>query len=318
MPEPLVSVLIPVYNAGYYLRPAVDSILRQTYKNLEVLIIDDGSTDGCLDYISDIKDSRITIHTQPNSGRAVALNRGIERSSGVFYTTHDADDISYPDRVAYLVQYLISKSDVAGVFSGHDIILNGRKIAPCFRAKNPEQCRRDIERFSMPAHDPTGIYRMAMVTDFKYEHTLRIGAGYDYILRLGEALPIGVVGRCLYSYRVHLESNTRKNAELRCAMIEKVLKRAYARRGLDLPQNIKKSISFSGCGHKNAEYGLVSHFMESVLDLRNAWQYVKAVKTAFTCISMHPCDPYYYKPLVYCLVPLNIIRWYRQRKYKRA
>lgn len=59
MAEPLVSVLIPVYNAGDYLLPSLQSILAQTYANLEILIINDGSTDGCMGTIADVKDSRI-------------------------------------------------------------------------------------------------------------------------------------------------------------------------------------------------------------------------------------------------------------------
>jgi len=75
--KPLVSVLISVYNAGEYLRSSVQSILSQSYSNLEILIINDGSTDGCMDSMADLEDSRIRIITQKNAGKAVALNRAL-------------------------------------------------------------------------------------------------------------------------------------------------------------------------------------------------------------------------------------------------
>lgn len=99
MAKPLVSILISVYNAGGYLRPSVQSILSQTYSNLEILIIDDGSTDHCMDTIADLKDPRIRVISQENAGKAVALNRALAVLSGEFYAIQDADDVSYPTRI---------------------------------------------------------------------------------------------------------------------------------------------------------------------------------------------------------------------------
>ena len=87
---PLVSVLMPVFNAGEYLRPALESVLKQTYSHLEIIIIDDGSTDGCMDSIKDLTDQRLRLCYQPNAGRTSALNRGLEMLSGEFYATQDA------------------------------------------------------------------------------------------------------------------------------------------------------------------------------------------------------------------------------------
>ena len=77
--RPLVTVIIPVFNAGAYLRPAVESIINQTYSNLEIIIIDDGSTDNCINTITDIikQDSRVLLISQKNAGKAAALNRAV-------------------------------------------------------------------------------------------------------------------------------------------------------------------------------------------------------------------------------------------------
>ena len=315
--KPLVSVLISVYNAGEYLRPSVQSILSQTYSNLEVLIIDDGSTDGCMDSIADLKDSRIRIISQKNSGKAVALNRALEELSGKFYAIQDADDISYPQRIERQVQCMLKNPELAAVFTGHDIIIDGRSLAPRFAAKSIEQSRRDIEKFRMPAHDPTVMFRISLVQGFCFEPSLQYGEGLDYILRVGEHHPMLVLAECLYSYRIHFDSLMTKNFLQRKQMIRNVLERACERRGLNPGDYLSvNSERISRFRHREMETHIVPHFMESVLDLRRAGRNREALKTAFACLRLHPFDPYYYKPLAYFLAPLALIKYYRSIKAK--
>lgn len=310
-------MLIPVYNAGDYLRLSMQSIISQTYSNLEILIIDDGSTDGCMDTIANLKDSRIRIINQKNSGKAVALNRALEELSGKFYAIQDADDISYPHRIERQVECMLENPKLAAVFSGHDIILGCQRIAPTFSGKSTNECRHGIEQFRMPAHDATPMFRVSLVRTFCYEPTLKIGQGFDYILRVGEHHPMLVLGECLYAYRVHFDSIIRKNVLQRKQMIRNVLERACERRGLNpsdyLPADSEQISRFR---HREMETHIVPHFMESVLDLRRADRNTEALKTAFACLRLHPCDPYYYKPLAYFLAPLALIKYYRSIKAK--
>lgn len=310
--EPLVSVLISVYNAGEYLRPSVDSILSQTYSNLEILIINDGSTDNCMDTIADLNDPRTHIISQTNSGKAVALNVGLEESSGMFYAIHDADDISHPRRIEHQVRCMLEHRDLAAVFTGHDIILDGRRLAPRFAAKSIQQCRQDIEQIFMPAHDPTAMFRLSMVRNMRYEPNLKVAQGLDYILRVGELYPMMVLGECLYSYRIHSFSNTRQNLTRRQLMVREVLRRAFERRGFS-PLGVAAEAR-----HRERKTGIIPHFMESVLDQRRASQSWQALKTALVCLQLHPYDPYYYKPLVYSLAPLALIKAYHRRKARNG
>jgi glycosyltransferase involved in cell wall biosynthesis len=317
MNEPLVSILIPVYNAGAYLRPSVQSILSQTYSNLEILIIDDGSTDGCMDSIADLDERRIRIITKKNGGRATALNAGLEALSGDFYATHDADDVSHRRRIESQVGCMLENPQLAAVFTGYDLILNGRQTAPRTAAKNVQQCREDVEHMRMPSHDPTGMWRVSTVRDVRYEPRLRVGAGFDYILRTGEFYPMIVLGDCLYSYRAHYTSTTRANFTLRKRMVLEVLSRACERRGLELDKRLAaRIVSHSSIEYRQREVGVVTHFMESVLDLRRARRHWRAVKTALACLRLHPYDLYYYKPLAYCVAPLTLIGRYRTLKTK--
>jgi glycosyltransferase involved in cell wall biosynthesis len=315
MGKPLVSILISVYNAGEYLRPSVQSILSQTYSNLELLIIDDGSTDCCMDSIVDLRDPRIRVIRQENAGKAVALNRAMDELQGEFYAIHDADDISYPQRIEHQVDYISEHPELAAVFTGHDIILSGRRFAPCFRYKSIRQCREDIEQMHMPAHDPTVIFRVSMVKSIRYDPTLRVGQGWDYILRVGEQYPMVVLNKCLYSYHYHKDSNTRQSHLRLEDTIRNVVSKACQRRGIDISKVLppKEDPHLKVC-YKDKEHGIVPHFMKSVLDLRHAGQNWQAIRTALVSLSLHPLDLDYYKPLLYFFAPMKLINYYRKIK----
>ena len=92
--DPLVSVIMPVYNAQAFLKEAIQSILSQTYCNFELIIINDGSWDNSEDIIFSFNDSRIRYLKQSNSGVARTIYKGIEETQGKYIGRHDADDIS--------------------------------------------------------------------------------------------------------------------------------------------------------------------------------------------------------------------------------
>jgi glycosyltransferase involved in cell wall biosynthesis len=99
--QPLVSVIVPSYNASRYIRETLESVLAQTYGNFEVIVIDDGSKDDTSDIVADYarRDSRIRLVSQPNAGVGAARNRGIAEASGVFIAPLDADDVWYPEKL---------------------------------------------------------------------------------------------------------------------------------------------------------------------------------------------------------------------------
>jgi glycosyltransferase involved in cell wall biosynthesis len=99
--EPLVTIAMPVYNAGRYLRPAVISILQQTFADWELIVIDDGSSDGAVEGIRDLPDARIRVLRDGlNKGLAARLNEAIDLARGRFFARMDQDDVSYPERLA--------------------------------------------------------------------------------------------------------------------------------------------------------------------------------------------------------------------------
>lgn len=104
----LVSIIIPCFNAEKWLREAIDSCLKQTYTNLEIIVIDDGSTDRSLDLIKSYGD-RIIWESQPNRGGCAARNRGFDLSSGDYIQYLDADDYILPEKIKKQVAGLIEK-----------------------------------------------------------------------------------------------------------------------------------------------------------------------------------------------------------------
>ncbi|WOO40809.1 glycosyltransferase family 2 protein [Rubellicoccus peritrichatus] len=116
---PIVSVLMPVYNAEHYLKEAVESILAQTYKNFEFVIVDDGSTDRSLEVLNDFakNDSRIKIISRPNTGIVGALNDGLKNCSGKYTARMDADDIAHIQRLEKQSNYLENNEDTIAVGS---------------------------------------------------------------------------------------------------------------------------------------------------------------------------------------------------------
>ena len=114
MPQPLVTVLMPVYNAERFLSEAIDSILQQSLTDFEFLIIDDGSTDSSREIINSYKDPRIRlVQNETNLGITASLNKGIQLARASLIARMDADDISYPERLQKQYDYLRTHPDCA-------------------------------------------------------------------------------------------------------------------------------------------------------------------------------------------------------------
>lgn len=312
--SPLVTIVMCVYNAGEYLRPALLSVLEQTYRNLDVVIIDDGSTDGCFQHIDDLlADSRIRVYHQENATRPVALNRALDLARGEFYAIHDADDISQPRRIERQVEFLLKYSSLAAVFCGNELIMNGRSMAPTLASKGTDECKRDIAAFQMPAHDPTGMFRMSLVGDLRYDPTLPYIEAFDYIMRVGERHPMAVLGECLYAYRILSTSVTRRHPAQRDRFVVEALSRACNRRGLDYDR-----APLYGAGRPNRsqssvlDNNIAAHFIKSVLDQCRAGKRLASIRTGMECARLHPLDLHYYKALVYALTPLGFVNSLRR------
>lgn len=112
--SPIITVLMPVYNAGKFLREAIESVLNQTFQNFEFLIIDDGSVDNSVAIIKSYTDPRIQFYqNERNLGVTATLNKGIELAKSALIARMDADDICYPNRLERQYDFILSHPDGA-------------------------------------------------------------------------------------------------------------------------------------------------------------------------------------------------------------
>ena len=125
---PLVSAIVPAYNAEAFIEQTLNALIEQTYANLEIIVVDDGSTDSTVQRAESLaaRDRRVRIVRQANLGVAAARNRGIEESTGEFIAPVDADDIWFPDAVARLVQCLVDSDSRTGVAYGWWVTIDGQ------------------------------------------------------------------------------------------------------------------------------------------------------------------------------------------------
>ena len=122
----LVSVVVPAYNCVLYLQQAIESIRAQTYRPIEIIVVDDGSTDDTPNLIKTLGDDIIYIR-QPNGGPAKARNKGINAATGEFIAFLDADDVWLPSKLQKQIDYLVTHREAALVYSLMSNFIDGQK-----------------------------------------------------------------------------------------------------------------------------------------------------------------------------------------------
>ena len=111
----LISVIIPTYNRAHLIKRSAESVLNQTYKNIELIIVDDGSTDNTKEVIDSIKDERIVYIKQENQGCCAARNKGIDTAKGKYIAFQDSDDVWHLDKLEKQIQ-ILKENNVDVVF----------------------------------------------------------------------------------------------------------------------------------------------------------------------------------------------------------
>ena len=203
---PCVSVLLPAYNCESFVAEAVQSILKQTFQDFELLIIDDGSTDTTSSILRSFNDPRIRLlPNDRNLGLIATLNRGLILASGQYVARMDADDIAAPERLSKQVVYLDTHPDVHVVGTMVDLINEQGVIfggGPRYPTK-PEEIRRYLLRECCLIH-PSTIFRKGTVTAVGgYDASASHAEDYDLWLRLSDHHKIANLPDTLLSYRMH-------------------------------------------------------------------------------------------------------------------
>jgi glycosyltransferase involved in cell wall biosynthesis len=203
---PLVSIVIPSYNHARYLAAAIDSVLAQDYPDIELIVIDDGSTDRSPDILKGYG-SRFHWEIQSNQGQVATLNRGWLMSRGDILGYLSADDVLLPQAVARSVSCLRSNPDAVLTYCDFKLIdPNGRFIR---RIRTPDFRYRDMVVKAICPPGPGAFFRRsAFDRTGLWDKELRTMLDYDYWLRLGLQGPFVRIPEVLALYRMHAGQET--------------------------------------------------------------------------------------------------------------
>lgn len=219
--RPLVTVAMPVYNAGNYLRLAVLSIVKQTFTDWEMLIIDDGSTDKALDSIADIQDNRIRIIKDGvNKGLAARLNEAIDMARGQYLARMDQDDVSYPERFERQVQALQMEPDLDLVAVQSITISCNNQLTgllPC-AVSNEEISAKPWSGFYLP--HPTWMGKIAWFRKYRYATPgPYFCEDQELLLRSYDKSRFFIIMEPLFAYRIRDSYNWLKLIKTRFAVL---------------------------------------------------------------------------------------------------
>ncbi len=205
MAGPSVSVNICCYNSEKFIKETIQSVLAQTFKDLEIIIVDDGSKDQTREMIHSFKDPRIKYFYQENQGLSASRNRALALSSGEYIAILDHDDTWEPDKLELQAKLLGEKPEVGLVYS--DALMTGenRKDISFFSINSPHRGKVTeilIRRNFIPC--PTVLMRksfMEQIAPFRTD--LQIAEEYEYFLRLSLVCEFDYINMPLAKYRLH-------------------------------------------------------------------------------------------------------------------
>lgn len=210
--EPLVSVVIPLHNGADTIEATLQSVLRQTWNHLEVVVVDDGSTDDGPERVARAAraEPRIRLLTQPNAGVAVARNRGAEAAAGDFLAFVDADDLWGPEKIALQMAALEAGGPDAGLAYTWSALINeeGRVYSLWHRPTHEGRVLRELCRANFVGNGSCTLMRRAAFERVGgYDPSLRARGAQGcedlmIYLRVAEHYEFRVVRRHLTGYRV--------------------------------------------------------------------------------------------------------------------
>jgi glycosyltransferase involved in cell wall biosynthesis len=241
---PLISVVMTVYNAARFVGEAIESILNQTFGNLELIVVDDGSKDDSLAVLRRYAKAhaRVKVLTRPNGGCWIASNDGLAASRGKLIARMDADDVSMPDRLEKQVAFLDANPQVVCV--GSHVLLIDADGAPLRVMPDPSRLtHKDIDKGHLTGggqvmYHPSVLIRREALEKIGLYREWPAALDLDLFLRLAEVGELANLPDVLLKYRQHMGSIGHAKMKLQLETCREMVRQAYVRRGQMLASNI--------------------------------------------------------------------------------
>ena len=227
---PLVSVVIAAYNEQAYIAEALHSVLAQTYRPTEVIVVDDGSTDHTADITAQIAHASpapaIELLRGAHLGQSAARNAGLTQSTGQYWTIFDADDVMPPDRLTHQVAHLQQHPE-------HDIVLGLTEAFITPGQPKPPHYNPIWDNGPFPGHAGTMMARRAVLdTVGGYDESMTLGEDLDWQARAKAAgIRAGALDHVCLHYRIHRANTSSDTRANRAATLQLLRASLQRRRG---------------------------------------------------------------------------------------
>ncbi len=240
MSAPLVSVIVPACNARDTIVGTLESVRRQTIQDIELIVIDDGSTDDTVARAATVTDARITILSFPKAGLSTARNRGLARALGGYLSFIDADDLWTPDKLALQLAALRRRPDAGVAYSWTYVIdAAGRPLGPHPPVRHEGDVRAEMLLGFFVGTGSNVLLRRAVIeTVGGFDPTLAAAEDWEYLLRVAARWPFVVVPHYQILYRQSPRGLSSQVETMREQALH-VIERAFARAPADL-QRLKR------------------------------------------------------------------------------
>jgi glycosyltransferase involved in cell wall biosynthesis len=239
--ENIVSVIIPVYNGEKTIRQTIESVLNQSFSLIEVIVINDGSTDRTLEIVNSIIDSRLKTFSYNNAGTSVSRNRGLSHASGDFVAFIDADDLWTSNKIELQLKALEDNSQANVAYSWTDYIdLDGKFFKPGRRPTNTGDVYSKMLLYNFLENGSNPLVRKESFTKVGYfEQSCAPAEDWDMWLRLAGEYEFVAVPEVQILYRVTMNSLS-TNLKRQEAASLKVIERAFLHPKAESLQHLKK------------------------------------------------------------------------------
>ncbi|MGH0033104.1 MAG: glycosyltransferase [Myxococcota bacterium] len=234
MSDPRVTVLLPVHQGARFLAEAIESIIEQSFDDLELLIVDDGSTDATPDVIAGFADPRIRcVRNEEHRGLVATLDQGLRLARGELVARMDADDVSLPDRIARQVAFMDAHPEV-GACGTWAVTFGDVEGRPMEYPTGSEDVRCQLIFENALAH-PTVCLRRAWFGkgELAYRESDLHAEDYGLWVRASERFPLANLGEVLLRYRMHAGSVSRRYAAKQRASVARIQRAALRPLGME-------------------------------------------------------------------------------------